>query len=175
MDISMGVVFFAYFFGAWAWSWGCWVCFAVVATAPAGAFLCWIWARRQGLDAARCAKRGALYWACGLMPWVHFAFQINGLRPPRWRMRVAYFALCAALMLGPVIGGFFRSADLMRHEWLVVTPVLSLLALPTVLVALAMAEQLPAARQRVHTGHVVAATLGALAMLTWLPHRLFAW
>ena len=55
------------------------------------------------------------------------------------------------------------------------TPFASLLALPTVLVCLAVAEPLPARRQRVHIGHVVAALLGTLAMLTWLPHRLLGW
>ena len=175
MDILIGTVFIAFFGGIYVWTWGCWICCALVATAPIGALSCRVWARRQGLDTVRCARLGALYWACGFLPWVYFAFQIRDRTVPRRLMRVVYAFLCLALVLGPVIAGFFWASDLTRHEWLVVTPFASLLALPTTLVCLAIAEPLPVRQQRIHTGHVVASLLGSLTMLTWLPHRLLAW
>ena len=175
MDILIGIMYFTYFGGFYVWTWGCWMCCALVVTAPFGALTCRSWARRQGLDTTGCARWGALYWACGLMPWVHFAYQITGCKAPRRVVGMVYVVLCIAMVQGPVIAGFFWTSDLMRHEWLGVTPFVSLLALPTVLACLAVAKPLPARRQRVHIGHVVAALLGTLAMLTWLPHRLLGW
>ena len=175
MDIAIGIMFFAYLGGFYVWTWGCWICCAMVVTAPIGALACRSWAQRHGLDATRCARLGALYWACGFMPWVHFAYAITGRTAPRRVVWVVYAALCVAMVLGPVIAGFFWAANVARHEWLVMTPFMSLLALPTALVSLAVAKPLPARQQRVHTGHVVAALLGSLAMLTWLPHRLVGW
>ena len=108
--------------------------------------------------------------------WSHAlgAFRIRNSREdrPAPHPMVLYAALCVAMVQGPVIACFFWAANVARHEWLVMTPFMSLLALPTVLVSLAVAKPLPARQQRVHNGHVVAALLGSLAMLTWLPHRL---
>lgn len=175
MDIWIGAVFIAFFGGFHVWTWGCWVCCALVTTAPIGALSCQFWARRQGLDAARCARLGALYWACGFLPWVYFALQIQDRAVPRRLMTIIHAALFVAWLMGPVIAGFFWSSALTRHDWLVVTPFASLLALPTALVCLAIAEPLPVRRRRVHNGYVVASLLGSMTMLTWLPHRLLAW
>ena len=170
MDFIIGVLFFAFFGGGAVWSWGCYACCAMMVTSPVGALLCRSWARRQDLDIARCARRGALYWAAGLMPWVYFAFQIKGRTVPRRRMKAIYAALFFAWLWGPIITGFFLS-DSPDREFLAWVSITSLLAWIASLVCLAFAEVLPANRQRVHILHLIPSLLGSLAMLTWLPYR----
>lgn len=170
MDFLIALVFFVFFGGGMVWSWGCYACCAMMVTSPVGALLCRSWARRQGLDAARCARRGALYWAAGLMPWVYFAFQINGRTVPRQRMKAIYAALFFAWLAGPIAAGFFHAGapGLESISWV---PIASLLGWIAGLVSLTLAEVLPASRQRGHILRLVPSLLGSLAMLTWLPFR----
>lgn len=104
------------------------------------------------------------------MPWVYFAFQINGWTVPRRRMKAIYVVLFFVWMWGPIIAGRFFS-DSPGREFLAWVPIVSLLAWIASLVCLAFAEVLPASRQRVHIFHLVPSLLGSLAMLTWLPYR----
>ncbi len=155
--------------GAAIWVLGFFVCCALVVTAPIGALLSWHWARRHGWDASRCARLGALYWACGLVPWVHYAFQINGRMLPWGLLGPSYAALFLAWLLGPIgIGFLFATGPL------ILVPIANLLAFIAALVCLMFADDLPETQERVQIRHVIPSLLGSLAMLTYLTYIPFA-
>ncbi len=167
------VVLYGRFF---VWALGCFACCVLIATAPIGALLCRRWACQQGWDASRCAWLGAFYWAGGFIPWVHFAFQINGRMPPPGLMGTTYTALFFAWLAGPVSIGIFDTIwvgrwflELLPVTWL---PIANLLAFIAALVCLVKADELPATPERVDTYRVIPSVLGSLAMLSgfaWAP------
>ena len=174
--MPIGVYFLMIFGGLWFWQIGCWICCALVVSSPVGALACRFWARRHGLDAARCTRLGALYWAVGFMPWLYFSFQINGWSVPPRLIKAIYAALFSAWLMGPVIFGFFWTSEnplLGDRDWLVLHPIGNLLACIVALICLLFARVLPARSQRVDIRHVAPSALGSLAMLTWLPHFLY--
>ena len=169
------VYFLAGLAGLWFWTMGCWICCALVASSPIGALACLFWARRRGLDAARCTRLGAFYWAAGFMPWLYFALQMNDRPVPQRLIKAIYVALSIAWLMGPVMFGFFwTSGDpaLDDHDWLILHPIANLFAWIAALFFLMSADVLPSSRQRVHICHVVPSVLGTLVMLTWLPYAL---
>ncbi len=172
------IYFFVIFAGLWFWIIGFWTCCALVASSPVGALTCWIWARRNGLDAARCAWLGAFYWASGFMPWFHFGFQLNDRPVPQITMKSIYAVLFLVWLAGPVILGFFWASEDPfdgKRAWLVIHAIFNLLAWIAALFFLMTAKVLPTRRQRIHIGHVVPSMLGALSMLSWLPYALSTW
>ena len=176
MSFMAGVTIIMFLVGMVFWAGACLACCALVTSSPIGALACRFWARRHGLDVARCTRLGAFYWAVGFMPWIYFALQMNNRAIPRRLMRAAYAALFIGWLLGPVFAGFFWTSeiiDLDNRDWLILHPTASLLAWVAALVCLGFAEVLPRRQQRIDTCHVVPSLLGTLAMLTWLPCVLF--
>ncbi len=171
--IVVGTVFYLTFGGFFAWMGAFWVCCALIVTAPIGALLCRYWARKQGLEASRCAWFGAFYWACGLMPWVHFAFQINGRMPPRGLLGTTYAVLFFVWFAGPISTTFFE-AQVSHTEppiWIPIANLLAFIAALGALGFLVFADELPETRERVQILRVIPSLLWTLAMLTWLPYR----
>ncbi len=172
MGLLIAAMFIVGYGSVAIWALGCFACCALIATAPIGALLCRRWALRQGWDASRYAWLGAFYWACGLMPWVYFAFRLNGRTPPRRLLGATYTALFLAWLAGPVIAGFIH-ADFPGLEFLVWIPIVNLLTFIAALVCLAIADELPETPQRVQILRVIPSLLWSLAMLTSLPYLLF--
>lgn len=172
-NIVIGAGFVLFVGGVLLWSWACWACFALMVTSPIGGLLSRYWAHKHGFDPNRCTRLGALYWAFGFMPWLYFAFQINGRTAPRTLMKAIYIVLLLVWLVGPVIAGFFH-ADSPGRESLAWVPIANLLGWIVALVCLAFAKVLPAGEQRVHICHVIPSLLAVLAMLSWLPFRWIA-
>ena len=150
------------------WAGGSFICYALIVTAPIGALSSWYWARQQGAATTRCTLLGALYWAIGFLPWLYFAFQINGRAVPQRLMRTLWTVVFIAWILGPIGAGFFvaGSDTALVSDWFILVPFFNLAACVAALACTRFAKVLPAGHGRVHSCHVVPSLLGTLSMLS---------
>lgn len=157
--------------GLFVWTLGCYVCCAIVVTAPIGAFVSGRIASRRGLEPGGFARSGAWYWVAGFVPWVCYLRQLNNRPPPRKAFDFAYRCVLAFWLVGPVVGGGMVAAGSgygSDGRWLFVLPLANLAAMLVSVMWRSFGSGTSLRDGRLRSGDVAPFFLATLGMLSLL-------
>ncbi len=81
---------------------------------PVAAAICWVVAKRKGLDAKRSAVIGGVFSALLFLPWLYFLLQMLNVRVPRALIGLSYLILYVVWGLSAVGAAFVSAAKVER-------------------------------------------------------------